>query len=212
MKKTASLLIVLLLFVASLPASVIPPADRISVYLRGALYPSFITEKVFSYPAKNGSVHYAAGTAVNADFYRNDRDAKRGWTVSVNASWPFVSKKYENFTETESDRYILHLNPACGMIFRFTPADYLDSSISLSFGISSFDFFTRSLVVTSSIETRADYFLTDTFFSSVSFSITNGVVKFLLDDEERWFEAGYTNASFRLNLGCGYKFGGGRER
>ena len=208
------ILVLLIVFSAAfaLFSAEIQKTDRITVYMRGTLSPSFASEKVFSYPAKNGNIHALMGIDAAADIYKNDESAKMGISTHLFVSYPVISRKYTSFKGEDISERKLVLNASAGLVFRCTPSDYLDASVALRFGVLSYDYFSQDLILTLTVEPRVDYFLTDDIFVTAAISITNGFIKFTPGHEETWYESGYTTVISRLELGAGWKIGGDRKR
>ncbi len=211
-RRTVAVLLVLVVFLSQLFSAEIPETDRRTVYLRGTLSPAYATEKVYSYPARNGNIHVLLGVDTAADIYRNDESAKTGLSTDIYVSYPILSKKYVSFAGEDITDRMPVLHASVGLVFRCTPSDYLDASIALRLGVLSYDAFTEGIIFTATVEPRVDYFLSDSIFVTGAFSITNGFVKLTPGHEDTWYENGYTTVIARLELGMGWKIGGDRKR
>jgi hypothetical protein len=212
MRRKAAVLFMLILFIVPLFPAEIPKTNRRTFYLRGTVSPSYATEKVYSYPAKNGNIHALLGVDIAADIYKNDESAKTGLSTDIYVSYPLLSKKYVNFSgeDVSSGKPVLHAS--AGAVFRCTPSDYLDASIALRLGVLSYDAFTEGIIVTATVEPRVDYFLSDSMFITGAISVTNGFIKFTPGHAETWYENNYTSVLCRIELGMGWKIGGDRKR
>jgi len=210
-KRIVAAIIVLSVSALLFPAAV-PQSGRIATYFRGTVSPSFVSEKVYSYPAKNGNLHYALGMDLSADLFRNDESAKWGFSTAIYASYPLVSKHYASFVESDiSDKKAI-LMAAAGLSFRCTPSTYIDASLALRAAVMSYDYFKEGIIVGLTVEPAVDFFFTDSFFITAGLSLTNGFIKFTPSSDTTWYESGYTSLLFCARIGCGYRFGGERKR
>lgn len=213
MNRKVSLFVLVLFFAfSSLFALEIPSTDRLSAYISGSVASSVVSEEVFSYPPKNGVIHYSMGLDLSGDIYRNDEVALWGLSFNLHSSYPLLSKKYVNFNESKISDKNLFLSFAFGPVFRFTPSDYLDSSLSLRFGVMSYDYFKEGLILSISIEEKLNYFLLDNLFLSFSLNLTDGFIKFTPNSATTRYDNGYSTAILRIQIGAGYLIGGDRKR
>ncbi len=213
MRKRLIAVTVVLFIVSAIFSAVIPESDRITVYLRGTVSPVFVSEKAFSYPAKSGNIHFGLGLDVTADLYQNDESAKWGFSAALHASYPIVSKSFNNdFNSSDiTDRHMFMLFGA-GTVFRCTPSTYIDVTLAVRACIMTYDYFKSGIILGAAVEPKVDIFFTDDFFLTGGFSLADGIVKFTPGHSDKWFESGYTTVMFRAQIGAGYRFGGDRKR
>lgn len=211
-KKRISIVLLLILLVSSLHSLEIPKTDRLAFYLSPSVSPAFVTEKVFSYPAKNGNVHFALGGDFTCNIYKNDESAKCGLSLNLYGSYPLISKSYKEFKETDLTDKKGMFNLSFGPVFRFTPSDYLDASLSLRLGVMSYDYFREGIMLSLTIEQGLDYFLSDNLFLTFSINLTDGFIKFTPFSSSTWYDNGYSTAIIRARIGAGYLIGGDRKR
>lgn len=212
MRKRFIAVIFILSAAVSLSAAVVPQSGRIAVYLRGTISPALVSEKVYSYPAKNGNLHFALGADISADLFRNDESAKWGFSTSLYASYPLISKQYRNFAGSDITGRKAFLMASAGLSFRCTPSTYIDASLALRAAVMSCDYFREGIIVGLTVEPVVDFFFTDSLFITGGLSLTNGFMKFTPSSDTTWFESGYTSLLFRARIGAGYRFGGERKR
>lgn len=212
MRKRIIAVIIILSAALSLFPAVVPQSERIAVYLRSAISPALVSEKVYSYPLKNGNLHFALGADLSADLFRNDESAKWGFSTALYASYPLVSKQYENFVESDISDKKAFLMASAGFVFRCTPSTYIDASIALRAAVMSCDYFREGIIAGLTVEPVVDFFFTDSLFITGGLSLTNGFIKFTPSSDTTWFESGYTSLLLRARIGGGYRFGGDRKR
>ncbi len=212
MRKRLVFVIIVLSVAASLFSAVVPESGRIASYLRSTVSPSFVSEKVYSYPAKNGSLHFALGADISADLFRNDGSAKWGFSTALYASYPLISKNYENFVGSDIADRKGFLMASAGISFRCTPSPYVDASLALRAAVLSLDYFREGVIMGLTVESMVDFFFTDSIFITGGLSLTNGFIKFTPSSGTAWFESGYSMLLFRARIGAGYRFGGDRKR
>lgn len=192
-------------------SAVVPDSGRVSTYLRGTLSPALVSENVYSSPAKNGKLHFALGGDFTLDLYRNDSSAKWGFSVSLYGSYPVVSKKYSKFEASDISEKKAFLMAGAGCVFRCTPLTYVDMSLALRLEVMSYDYFS-SLMLGLTAESRADVFMSDRFFITGGFSLTNALIRFTPSSQTTWYERGYTALLMRCHIGAGYRLGEERTR
>ncbi len=212
MRKRLIIVIIVLSAAASLSSAVVPQSGRIAVYLRGTISPSFVSENVYSYPAKNGNLHFGLGAGLSADLFRNDESAKWGFSTAVYASYPLWSKHYASFVESDISDKKAFLMASAGFVFRCTPSTYIDASLALRAAVLSYDYFCEGIIAGLTVESLVDFFFTDSLFITGGVSLTNGFMKFTPSSDDTWFKSGYTTLLLSARIGCGYRFGGERKR
>ncbi len=212
MRKRLIAAAVVLFVLSSLFSAVIPQSDRITMYLRGTVSPVLVSEKAFSYPAKDGNIHFGLGLDASLDLYQNDTGAKWGFSAALHASYPLVSKKFENFVSSDmTDRHVFMLFGA-GAVFRCTPSTYIDVTLAVRACIMTYDYFRSGIILGAAVEPKVDIFFTDDFFLTGGISLADGIMKLTPGNSEMWFESGYTALMFRAQIGAGCRFGGDRKR
>ena len=212
MKKRLIATIIIFALVLHIFALELEKTDRLSYYLNASLSPSFTSEKIFSSsPTRSGRTNWAMGLDLSCDIYRNDESANWGSSSSIFVGYPFLSKEIVNGDKSDIDNKSLPLFFSTGLVFRATPATYLDVSLALRFALFSYDYFDSGLIIGLTLEGNADYFLYDDLYLSFGLNLTNGMMKLTFSDKERWYEEGYSTVLFRAKLGVGYKIGDRRR-